>query len=202
VKLSLALFAAAVSLLAAGCFYPPTTQPPSEHVIRTIVPLPYDLTWTAVNDVIRQNGYKVVAANPNHGIIEVQGRSFSLQDADCGQIKSVVGTYAAAPENDASAVFNFHVRAVSNEKSAVEVRATFASPLKVPLHPTQNEECVSRGNQESRLLQQILAQATVTKAPAYKSAQQDSAPGQQSAPALTGRPTLLKPDFLNLQKPN
>ncbi len=168
------------------------------------MPLPYDLTWTAVNDVIRQNGYKVVVANPNHGIIEVQGRSFSLQDADCGRIKGVVGTYAATPENDASAVFNFHVSAVSNHKSTVEVRATFASPLKVPLHPMQNEECVSRGAQESRLLQQILAQATVTKPPAYTPSQQASAPGQGSPPVplLSGRPTLLKPDFLKLDKPN
>jgi hypothetical protein len=203
VKLSLAVFAAAVSFATAGCFYPPTAQPPPEQVTRTTVPLPYDLTWTAVNNVIRQNGYKVVAANPNHGIIEVQGRSFSLQDADCGQIKSVVGMYAAVPENDASAVFNFHVSAVSNEKSAVEVRANFASPLKVPLHPMQNEECVSRGAQESRLLQQILAQATVTKPPAYKSQQQASSPTPAtSAPLLSGRPTLLKPDFLRLDKPD
>jgi hypothetical protein len=204
VKLSLTVFAAAVSFVAAGCFYPPTAQPPPEQVTRTIVPLPYDLTWTAVNSVIHQNGYKVVAANPNHGIIEVQGRSFTLQDADCGRIKSVVGTYAATPENDASAVFNFHVSAVSNEKSAVEVRATFASPLKVPLHPTQNEECISRGAQESRLLRQILAQATVTKPPAYTPSTQASGPGAQapSAPLLSGRPTLLKPDFLKLKKPN
>jgi hypothetical protein len=203
VKLSLAVFTAVLSVAAAGCFYPPTVQPPPQRITRTIVPLPYDLTWTAVNDVIRQNGYRVVAQNPNHGIIEVQGRSFSLQDADCGQIKGVVGTYAATPENDASAVFNFHVTAVSNEKSAVEVQAAFASPLKVPLRPTQNEECVSRGTQESRLLQQILAQATVTKPPVYKTSQQASAPAPQSAlPLLTGRPTLLKPDFLKLKKPN
>jgi hypothetical protein len=202
VKLSLAAIAAVVSFVAAGCFYPPTAQPPAEQVTRTMVPLPYDLTWTAVNDVIRQNGYKVVAANPNHGIIEVQGRSFSLQDADCGQIKGVVGTYAATPETDASAVFNFHVSPVSNEKSAVEVRATFASPLKVPLHPMQNEECVSRGAQESRLLRQILAQATVTKPPAYKPAQQASGPAAEAPPLLSGRPTLLKPGFLKLNKPN
>jgi hypothetical protein len=204
VKLSFAVFTAALSFVAVGCFYPPTTQSPAEQVVRTTVPLPYDLTWTAVNDVIRQNGYKVVAANPNHGIIEVQGRSFSLQDADCGQIKSVVGTYAATPESGASAVFNFHVSAVSNEKSSVEVRANFASPLKVPLHPTQNEECVSRGAQESRLLQEILAQATVTKAPAYKPSQQASGPAAEAPPTplLSGRPTLLKPDFLKLNKPN
>jgi hypothetical protein len=199
VKPSLAVFAVAISIAAGGCFYPPTTQPPPEHLTRTVVPLPYDLTWTAVNDVIRQNGYRVVAANPNHGIIEVQGRSFSLQDADCGQIKSVVGTYTATPATDASTVFNFHVTALSNEKSAVDVRATFASPLNVPLHPMQNVECVSRGNQESRLLRQILAQATVTKPPVYKTAQQLAAPAAPPPALLPGRPTLLKPDFLKLK---
>lgn len=195
-KLRALVLAVAVSIAAAGCFYPPTTQPPPAHLTRTVVPLPYDLTWTAVNDVIHQNGYKIVASNPNHGIIEAQGGNFSLQDADCGQIESLVGRYAAVPKNDASAVYNFHVTALSNEKCAVVVRATFASPLNVPLHPMQNEECVSRGTQESRLLQQILAQATVTKPPEYKRQQHATKPAQAPPALLPGRPTLLKPGIL------
>jgi hypothetical protein len=195
--------AAALTLAASGCFYPPTAQPVAMATTRAMVPLPYDLTWTAVNDVIRQNGYRIQAQDPNHGIIEVQGRSFTLQDADCGRIKGVVGNYAATPESDASAVYNFHVTPVSNEKSSVEVRAIFNSPLKVPLHPTRDVDCVSRGAQESRLLQQILAQATVTRPPVYKNAEEKAAPAAPPPPPLApGRPTLLKPDFLKLNKSN
>ncbi len=207
-KLSLVLLVAALCFAAGGCFYPPTTHPPAEATTRAVVPLPYDLAWTAVNNVIHQNNYRIQAQDPNHGIIEVQGRSFSLQDADCGRIKSMGNEYAAAPEPDASAVYDFHVTAVSNEKSAVEVRATFNSPLKVPLHRPQDVDCVSRGTQESRLLQQVLAQATVTKPPVYKHAQENPAlaaapPAASAPPPLTpGRPTLLKPDFLKLNKPN
>lgn len=191
-----------VSIAASGCFYPPTTLPPPAHLTRAVVPLPYDLAWTAVNNVIRQNGYKIVASNPNHGIIEVQGGKFSLQDADCGQVEGIVGRYAAVPENDASVVYNFHVTALSNEKCAVAVRATFASPLAVPLRPMRNEECVSRGTQESRLLQQILAQATVTKPPEYKPVQHAAKPAQPPPALLPGRSTLLKPGILKPGKSN
>jgi hypothetical protein len=103
---------------------------------------------------------------------------------------------------DASAVYNFHVKAVSNERCMVSVRANFASPLKVPLHPTQSEECVSRGTEESRLLQQILAQATITKPPEYQKPQSAATAPSEPAPLLPGRPTLLKPDFLKLKKPD
>jgi hypothetical protein len=194
--------AAAISLAASGCFYPPTTQPVAMDTTRAFVPLPYDLAWTAVNDVIRQNGYKIQAQDPNHGIIEVQGRSFTLQDADCGRIKGIIGDYAATPESSATAVYNFQVRPVSNEKSSVEVRAIFNSPLKVPLRPPRDVDCVSRGAQETRLLQQILAQATVTKPPVYKSAGEKPSAAAAPPPLAPGRPTLLKPDFLKLKKPD
>ncbi len=190
---------ALLSVAAAGCFYPPVTQEPPESKTSVLVPLPFDLTWTAVNDVVRQNDYKVQAQDPNHGILEVLGNRFSLQDADCGKIKSIVGTYAAPAETDATSVFNFQVKPVSNEATRVSVRGTFASPLRVPLHPYRDVECVSRGTEESRLLQQILAQARVTRPPEYR---KPGAPAPTpTAPTLApGRPTLLKPELLEKLK--
>lgn len=191
-----AIFGAILAVFAAGCFYPPTAQAPPEDKTSTIVPLPYDLAWTAVNDVIHSNSYNVQATDPNHGIIEVLGRPFSLQDADCGEIKSVVGTYAAVPQPDSTSVYNFHVKAVSNESSRVAVNATFDSPLSVPLRPVHDEQCVSRGAQESRLLQQILAQARITHPPVYKNAGAPAKPSNGYRSLKSGRPTLLGPDVL------
>lgn len=195
-KVSLILAGTILAVCASGCFYPPTARTPPEDKTSTIVPLPYDLAWTAVNDVIHANSYNVQAKDPNHGIIEVLGRPFSLQDADCGEIKSVVGTYAAVPEADSTSVYNFHVKAMSNESSRVAINATFDSPLSVPLRPMRDEQCISRGAQESRLLQQILAQARITHPPVYKNA---GAPPKTSDGYQTpqnGRPTLLGPDVL------
>jgi uncharacterized lipoprotein len=128
-KIAFALLLAA----AAGCFNPPMAQEPTESKTSTVIPLPFDLTWTAVNEVIKQNGYRIQAQNPNHGILEVLGNRFSLQDADCGRIRSIGGTYAAEPEADSVAVYNFHVKPVSNETTEVSVRASYDSPLRVPL---------------------------------------------------------------------
>ncbi len=186
---------ALVSIVAAGCFYPPATQETPESKTRVVVPLPFDLTWTAVNEVVKQNDYRIQAQEPNHGILEVMGRQFSLQDADCGKITSISGSYAAEPESDATSVFNIRVRPVSNESTQVDVRATFESPLRVPLHPYRDVQCVSRGSEESRLLQQILAQSRITHPPEYR---KPGAPAPTpSAPQLApGRPTLLKPEML------
>ncbi|HUY27999.1 MAG TPA: hypothetical protein VMV27_11310 [Candidatus Binataceae bacterium] len=196
-KFRIGLISAALAVAASGCFYPPTAVPPPEDKVSTIVPLPYDLAWTAVTAVIHANGYNIQAQDPNHGIIEVLGRQFSLRDADCGKIKSIVGTYVAIPEADGSSVYNFHVKAVSNESSRVAISAAFDSPLSVPLHPTRDVRCVSRGAQESHLLQQILAQARVTKPPSYRGAAPPSASSPSSAAPLEGgRPTLLGPGIL------
>jgi len=75
------------------------------------------------------------------------------------------------------------------------VRASFDSPLRVPFHPYKAVQCVARGAEESRLLQQILAQARVTHPPQYR---KPGAPAPTpSGPLLTpGRPTLLKPEML------
>ncbi len=186
---------ALISIAAGGCFYPPATQETPESKTRAVVPLPFDLTWTAVNEVVKQNDFRIQAQEPNHGILEVMGRQFSLQDADCGKITSIAGSYAAEPEADATSVFNIRVQPVSNESTRVDVRATFESPLRVPLHPYQDVQCVSRGSEESRLLQQILAQARITRPPEYR---KPGAPAPTpSAPQLApGRPTLLKPEML------
>ncbi|HVA81878.1 MAG TPA: hypothetical protein VNF29_13205 [Candidatus Binataceae bacterium] len=195
------IISAALAVAAAGCFYPPTAKPPSADKVSTIVPLPYDLAWTAVTNVIHSNGYNIQAQNPNHGIIEVLGHQFSLRDADCGEIKSIVGTYAAIPGADGTSVYNFHVKAVSNESSRVAISAAFDAPLSVPLRPTRDERCVSRGAQESHLLQQILAQARVTKPPAYPNAAQQPATSPSSAAPDMGRPTLLGPEILKRPGP-
>ncbi|HVA76423.1 MAG TPA: hypothetical protein VNF27_00940 [Candidatus Binataceae bacterium] len=195
-KFSLIFVSAVLAACASGCFYPPTAQAPPDEKTSTIVPLPFDLAWTAVNEVIHANGYNIQAQDPNHGIIEVLGRTFSLQDADCGKIKSIVGKYAAMPEPDGTSVYNFQVKAVSNESSRVAINATFDSPLNVPLHPMRDERCVSRGAQESRLLQQILAQARITHPPAYRDAGAAAGSSQSSQPPAPGRPTLLGPDVL------
>ncbi len=200
----------------AGCFYPPTAEPLADSKTSAVVHLPYDLTWTAVNDVISQNGYKIQAQDPNHGIIEVSGDRFNLQDADCGRIKSIVGAYAAEPEADSTSVYNFQVKPITNESSRVDISATFESPLKVPLRPTKDIQCVSLGASESRLLREILAQASVTHPPEYRESQQSgqqkqaaqqsqaaqsqAAPSQSAQPFTIGprRPTLLGPDILKL----
>ena len=184
-----------LSAVAASCFNPPVAQEPPESKTTAVVPLPFDLTWTAVTDVIKLNDYRIQAQDPNHGILEVLGNRFTLQDADCGKIESIAGNYPAEPEANATAVYNFQVTPVSNESTRVGVRASYNSPLRVPLHPYQDVQCISRGAEESHLLQQVLAQARVTHPPAYR---KPGAPAPTpSAPALApGRPTLLKPQML------
>jgi hypothetical protein len=194
---TLLLVCSAALLALAGCFAAPTAQPPDDSKLSTVVPLPYDLAWEAVKKVIRSNGYHIQAEDPNDGILEVAGKDFTLQDADCGRINSIAGNYAATPERDASAVYNFMVKPRGVEASKVLIDATFASPLKIPLRRTQSIECVSRGVQEERLLKQILAQAKQTHPPEYRHDQGASAAqSKPKEPAVTGRPTLLRPEVI------
>ncbi|HYB90765.1 MAG TPA: hypothetical protein VEC38_06955 [Candidatus Binataceae bacterium] len=195
---------AAMAFVAAGCFDPPISQPPPEAKTVTVIGLPYDLAWEAVGNVISQDGLHVQVQDPVNGIIEAQGKGFSLQDADCGRIHSVLGAFAAQPDAEASAVYNFRLKTVGNEASSVAVRATFNSPLRVPLRPVRDVECVSRGTQESRLLREVLAQASQTHPPQRVKPEQAALPPKPASPPLesesppltSGRPTLLKPDFL------
>ena len=177
---------AALSL--AGCLYPPITQPPPDEQQQVVIPLPYDLAWDAVNAVVTQNSYHVQAQDLTNGIIEAVGPRFTLHDADCGKVKSVAGSYAAEPELDSSSVYNFLVRPRGPEASLVEVRATFNSSVKVPLHPATDVDCVSHGIQESNILREVLVQAKETHRPVFAKPsgaprQASSASAQASAPA-------------------
>jgi hypothetical protein len=173
----------ALAMLAlVGCIYPPMTEAPSDEQQRVVIPLPYDLAWDAVNSMLEENGMRIQAQDSNHGIIEAVGPRFTLHDADCGKIKSVVGTYPAEPELNSSSVYNFLVRPHGKEASIVEVRATFASAVRVPLRPTKDVDCVSRGTEESNLLRQLLVVAKRTHRPTF--AQQN-----EGAPAAAARTT-------------
>ena len=186
----LALLAA---VLASGCIYPPATQPPPDEKQQVVIALPYDLAWDAVNHVIAQNSLRVQATDSNAGIIETVGPRFTLHDADCGRIKSVVGTYPAEPEQNASTVFTFGVHPRGPEASIVQVLATFNSPVKVPLHPATDVDCVSYGIQESNLLRQVLAQATQTHRPTFGKPAASNPPASSPVNHPPGKSTIERP---------
>ena len=167
------------ALYAAGCLYPPVTQPPPDAQQEVVIPLPYDLAWDAVNAVITKNSFHVQAQDMTNGIIEAAGPRFTLHDADCGKIKSVAGAYTAEPEKNSSSVYNFLVRPRGPEATIVEVRATFNSSVSVPLHPATDVDCVSHGIQESNLLREVLAEAKTTRRPEY--AKPSGAPHQAAS---------------------
>jgi hypothetical protein len=127
----------------------------------------------------------VQAQDMTNGIIEAAGPRFTLHDADCGRIKSVAGSYTAEPEPDSSSVYNFLVRPRGPEATIVEVRATFNSSVKVPLHPATDVDCVSHGIQESNLLREVLVQAKQTHRPVFA---KPSAETQQAASASAPAP--------------
>ena len=169
----------------AGCLVPPKSQPPPDEQQQVVIPLPYDLAWDAVNAVITENSFRVQAQDMTNGIIEASGPLFTLHDADCGRIKSVAGSYAADPEPDSSSVYNFLVRPRGPEATIVEVRATFNSSVKVPLHPATDVDCVSHGIQESNILREVLVQAKQTHRPVFaKPSGATSQAASASAPAL------------------
>jgi len=155
-------------LALSGCFYPPLSPPPNAEQNRVKLPIPYDLAWDTVNSVIKQNNYKLRAQDPTHGIIEAQGTSFTAQDADCGQFRSMGGTFPVDPTPASSAEYNFRLKADGPEASIVGVEATFVAPLNIPFHPPQSVECVSRGTEEARLLKEVEQQAVSEHRPTYK----------------------------------
>jgi hypothetical protein len=178
------IFGVVAALFAAGCLYPPVTQPPPDEKQEVVIPLPYDLAWDAVNGVITKNSFHVQAQDMTNGIIEAAGPLFTLQDADCGKVKSVAGSYAAEPEPDSSSVYNFLVRPRGPEATLVEVRATFNSSVKVPLRPATDVDCVSHGIQESNLLREVLVEAKQTHRPVFA---KPSAPPQQAAASASAQ---------------
>ena len=186
------------ALCAAGCLYPPVTQPPPDEQQEVVIPLPYDLAWDAVNAVITKNSFRVQAQDMTNGIIEASGPLFTLHDADCGRIKGVAGSYTAEPEPDSSSVYNFLVRPRGPEATIVEVRATFNSSVKVPLHPATDVDCVSHGIQESNILREVLVQAKQTHRPVFAkpngaTTQATSASAQAPAPAPRRATSIDKP---------
>jgi hypothetical protein len=190
----------------AGCYYPAKIQPPPAAKTETLVEVPYDLTWDAVHKVVSQNQYKLLADDPNDGIIETETYKFTLADADCGQMKSVANRFDAEPDAGGSAVYNFKVAPAGPEASEVSISATYTTPLHVPLHRITDFECVSRGTQEARLLKEIEIAVNAEHRPsAALEKPPQLTPGRptlmrdepETLPhSEPGGPSLLKPDFL------
>ena len=76
-------------------------------------------------------------------------------------MKSVAESLRCRARPGGSAVYNFKVKPAGPEATNLSVNATFSTPLHVPLHPVTDFQCVSRGNQEARLLKEIEAAAQV-----------------------------------------
>jgi hypothetical protein len=151
-----------------GCFYPPTQKPLTANSTEVTVAAPYDLAWDAVQAVATANNFKVIAEDPNNGILEAQATgSFTLAAADCGALKGIAGKYKAEPDPDASAVYNFQVKPHGGGASVVGLQATFTSPLHIPMHRMSDVQCVSRGLEESRLLKEVSEQAARERRPFY-----------------------------------
>jgi hypothetical protein len=153
--------------LASGCFYPPTQEPPAPTKDEITVSQPYDIVWDAVHNVIREHKLRVNADDPNQGIIETETNRFTLEDADCGKVKGVSTKYAAEPDRAATAVYYFKVKPTGHEASTVSVLATFSAPLYVPLHRPRDEQCVSRGKAEARLLSEVAEEAAAIHRPTF-----------------------------------
>jgi hypothetical protein len=162
-----AAIALALASMASGCFYPPTQKPPAPSKDEVTLAQPYDLGWDAVHNVIRENKLRVNADDPNQGIIETETNQFTLADADCGKLKGVSGKYAAVPDRAATAVYYFKVKPKGHEASIVSVQATFSAPLYIPLHTPRDEQCVSRGKAEARLLKQVAEEAAAIHRPTF-----------------------------------
>jgi hypothetical protein len=162
-----AAIALALASVASGCFYPPTQKPPAPSKDEVTLPQPYDLVWDAVHNVIRENKLRINADDPNQGIIETETNQFTLADADCGKLKGVSTKYAAVPDRAATAVYYFKVKPKGHEASIVSVQATFSAPLYIPLHRPRDEQCVSRGKAEARLLKQVVEEAAAIHRPTF-----------------------------------
>jgi len=167
-----------------GCFYPPIEKPLPPKSTQVTLPLPYDLAWDAVQAVVARNEFKIIADDPNNGVLETQATGgFTLAAADCGALKGIAGKYKAEPDADASAVYNFLVKPQGGEASVINLQATFTAPLHIPMHPMSDVQCVSRGTEESRLLKEISKQAAIERRPF-------------STPAGSG-PSLLPPNAID-----
>jgi hypothetical protein len=153
-------------VLLPGCFYPSQQKPPQPASTTLALNLPYDLAWDAVHTVVVQDALHIITENPDAGTLEAQAvGGFTLNDADCGQIRGIAGRVPVEPDPDASIVYDFQVVAHEPHTSIVSVSATFTAPLDVPLHQPSGVQCVSHGVQEVRLLKQIKQQALLEHHP-------------------------------------
>ncbi len=137
--------ALAMASIATACFYPPTQKPPAPSKDEVTLAQPYDLVWDAVHNVIRKNKLRVNADD----------------------LKGVSGKYAAEPDRAATVVYYFKVKPKGHEASIVSVQATFSAPLYIPLHRPRDEQCVSRGKAEARLLKQVAEEAAAIHRPPF-----------------------------------
>ncbi|MGZ6211384.1 MAG: hypothetical protein ACXWNU_03070 [Candidatus Binataceae bacterium] len=156
-----------MAAIANGCFYPPTQKPPAPSKDEVTLAQPYDMVWDAVHNVIKENKLRVNADDPNEGIVETETNQFTLADADCGKVKGVSGKYAAEPDRASTAVYYFKVKPKGHEATVVSVQATFSAPLYIPLHPPRDEQCVSRGKAEARLLGEVAKHAAAMHRPTF-----------------------------------
>ena len=161
------LIAFGMAALTGGCFYPPTEQPPAPSKDEVTLPQPYDIVWDAVHNVIKEHKLRINADDPNQGIVETETNEFTLEEADCGRVKGVSTKYASEPDRAATAVYYFKVKPKGHGSSTVSVQATFSAPLYVPLHTPRDEQCVSRGKAEARLLNEVAEQAAATRRPTF-----------------------------------
>ena len=156
-----------------------------------MIPLPYDLTWDVVSKVAKRDGLRVDVSDPNNHNLEMSGPRFTLQQADCGTIKSVAGEYAAQPEANSTSVYNFFIKPHGPEQTMVEVAVSYNSAVKVPLRPATDVDCISRGTDESRMLKEIIAEAKITQRPDYSHPSRSTT--SQELPSGGGESTVLKP---------
>jgi hypothetical protein len=186
---------AAMSIAAQACYYPAQIQPPPQAKNQAVVTVPYDLTWDALHSVVAQNNFRILGDDPNHGIIEADAHSFTLADADCGQLKSVGSRYDVAPDPGGGAVFNFHAEPAGPEATTLSVTATYSTPVHVAFRPVSNIECISRGVQEARLLSEIVTAAHSERRPTARMEDLPLAPRSHSlmGPDILKRPTAQKP---------
>jgi hypothetical protein len=191
-RFQLAIALGGLSLSAAGCYYPAQIQPPLQAKTQAVVTVPYDLTWDALHSVVAQHQFRILGDDPNHGIIEADAHSFTLADADCGQLKSVGSRYNAEPDPGGSAVYNFRAEPAGPESTSLSIAATYSTPVHIPFRPVGDYQCISRGTQEARLLSEIDTAAHSEHRPTRQ---------QEIMPLGPKRPSLMGPDILKRPTP-
>ena len=162
-----AVLIAATVLTSSGCFNAPVVKHEPEPQ-KNSIPVPYDQVWDATLEVIKNHQLKVQAQDPVHGILEAQGRQFTLEDADCGLVGTALGKSPVEPSDQATVVFNFYLKPDGPEATTVNIQATFSTPGHAPFHPMTNFNCISKGRQEAQLFKDIQEAAAQQRRPVYR----------------------------------